>query len=48
MPLTPAGAAASKQAAGNGIAGAIGFKLSEWLPRAIERRRARRGMRVSR
>ena len=36
------------QAAGNGLAGVVCFQLSEWLPRAIERRRATRGMRVSR
>ncbi len=41
-------AAVAVQAVGNGIAGVVGFKLSEWLPRAIERRRAGRGMRVSR
>ncbi|MBP7775971.1 MAG: rod shape-determining protein MreD [Acidobacteria bacterium] len=40
--------AVALQAAGNAVAGAVGFKLSEWLPRAIERRHARRGMRVSR
>jgi len=36
------------QAAGNGVAGLVCFQLSEWLPRAIERRRAGRGMRVKR
>jgi rod shape-determining protein MreD len=36
------------QAAGNGLVGVVCFKLSEWLPPAIERRRATRGMRVSR
>jgi rod shape-determining protein MreD len=36
------------QAAGNGLLGVVVFKLSEWMPRAVERRRASRGMRVSR
>lgn len=36
------------QAAGNGVLGVVVFKLSEWMPRAVERRRATRGMRVSR
>ncbi len=43
-PLT----AVAIQAAGNGLAGVVAFKASEWLPRAIERRRVTRGMRVSR
>lgn len=34
------------QAAGNGLLGVIGFQLAERLPRALERRRARGGMRV--
>lgn len=41
-------AAVALQAAGNGVLGVIVFKLGEWLPRAVERRRATRGMRVSR
>lgn len=36
------------QAAGNGLVGVVCFNVSEWLPRAIARRRAARGMRVSR
>lgn len=43
-PLT----AVAVQAAGNGLLGVVVFKLSEWLPRALDRRRATRGMRVSR
>ncbi|MEZ5417001.1 MAG: rod shape-determining protein MreD [Vicinamibacterales bacterium] len=39
-------ASVAVQAAGNGLLGVIGFQLAEWLPRAIERRRATRGMRV--
>jgi hypothetical protein len=36
------------QAIGNGVLGVVGFTVAEWLPRAIERRRATRGMRVGR
>jgi rod shape-determining protein MreD len=36
------------QAIGNGIVGAVGFQLSEWMPRALERRRATRGARLAR
>jgi len=36
------------QAAGNGLAGVVVFTLGEWLPRAIDRRSASRGMRVKR
>ncbi|MGE0814488.1 MAG: rod shape-determining protein MreD [Vicinamibacterales bacterium] len=36
------------QAVGNGVAGAIVFHLGERIPRALDRRRASRGMRVSR
>lgn len=43
-PLT----AVAIQAAGNGVAGVVAFTAGEWLPRAIDRRRATRGMRVSR
>ena len=43
-PLT----AVAIQAAGNGLAGVVAFALGEWLPRALDRRRATRGMRVSR
>lgn len=43
-PLT----AVAIQAAGNGLVGVIGFAVSDWLPRAMARRRATRGMRVSR
>lgn len=43
-PLT----AVTVQAVGNGLLGVVVFKLTEWLPRAAERRRATRGMRVAR
>jgi hypothetical protein len=36
------------QAIGNGLVGAIGFQMSEWMPRALERRRASRGGRLGR
>jgi len=36
------------QAAGNGLLGVVVFKVTEWLPRVVARRRATRGMRVSR
>lgn len=36
------------QAAGNALAGVIGFKIADWVPRALERRGAMRGMRVRR
>jgi rod shape-determining protein MreD len=36
------------QALGNGLVGAVGFRVSEWAPRALERRRASRGARIGR
>lgn len=41
-----AGPAVAVQAIGNGVIGALGYKLAEWLPRATERRRAMRGART--
>lgn len=40
--------AVAVQAAGNGLLGVVVFKLAEWMPGAVERRRATRGMRVAR
>jgi rod shape-determining protein MreD len=36
------------QAVGNGLVGAIVYRVSEWMPRALERRRAMRGARLAR
>jgi rod shape-determining protein MreD len=41
-------AAVAVQALGNGLVGVAGFYLADWLPRALDRRRARRGLRVGR
>lgn len=40
--------AVAVQALGNGLLGVVGFELAEWVPRMVERRRSRRGMRVKR
>lgn len=40
--------AVAVQALGNGLLGVVGFELAEWVPRMLERRRSRRGMRVKR
>lgn len=36
------------QAAGNGVLGVVVFTIAEWLPRAVERRRAAGGTRIRR
>ncbi len=41
-------AALAMQALGNGVLGVVGFRLAEWVPRMMERRRSGRGMRVKR
>ena len=41
-------AAVAFQSLASGVLGVVGFQVAEWLPRVMERRRAGRGMRVTR